>query len=296
MFHSGERLAQQMAGYGAVRAAVYPSMPDQHRQFYAGLNAFYLSALDETGFPVAMRLQGSTGFVDSIDPSRLEIAREAINDAPLLPLLKPGMPVGGLGIDFSNRRRNRVNGVVETVNDRQVSIRVLESFGNCPKYIQRRDVPGGSEGRIQRVEVEPLQALDADARYLIAATDTFFVASYARRENGVGGVDMSHRGGLPGFITVQQGKLRIPDYSGNRYMNTLGNLLVEPRCALLLMDFHQGAALHIQGRAEIEWQSPAQGLTERYWQVEIENVTRLRQLFPAAGLRVEFADSSLAAG
>jgi len=296
MFHSGERLAQQMAGYGAVRAAVYPSMPDQHRQFYAGLNAFYLSALDETGFPVAMRLQGSTGFVDSIDPSRLEIAREAINDAPLLPLLKPGMPVGGLGIDFSNRRRNRVNGVVETVNDRQVSIRVLESFGNCPKYIQRRDVPGGSEGRIQRVEVEPLQTLDADARYLIAATDTFFVASYARRENGVGGVDMSHRGGLPGFITVQQGKLRIPDYSGNRYMNTLGNLLVEPRCALLLMDFHQGAALHIQGRAEIEWQSPAQGLTERYWQVEIENVTRLRQLFPAAGLRVEFADSSLATG
>ncbi|MEN4978367.1 pyridoxamine 5'-phosphate oxidase family protein [Erwinia billingiae] len=296
MFHPGERLAQQKAGYGAVRAAVYPSMPDQHRQFYAGLNAFYLSALDETGFPVAMRLQGSTGFLDSNDASRLEIAREAINDAPLLPLLKPGMPVGGLGIDFSNRRRNRVNGVVETVNDRQVTIRVLESFGNCPKYIQRRDIPGGSEGRIPRVEVEPLQALDADARYLIAATDTFFVASYARRENGVGGVDISHRGGLPGFITVQQGKLRIPDYSGNRYMNTLGNLLVEPRCALLLIDFHQGAALHIQGRAEIEWQSPAQGLTERYWQVEIENVTRLRQLFPAAGLRVEFADSSLAAG
>lgn len=63
MFHSGERLAQQKAGYGAVRAAVYPSMPDQHRQFYAGLNAFYLSALDETGFPVAMRLQGSTGLL-----------------------------------------------------------------------------------------------------------------------------------------------------------------------------------------------------------------------------------------
>ncbi|MEJ5111605.1 pyridoxamine 5'-phosphate oxidase family protein [Erwinia billingiae] len=296
MFHPGERLAQQKAGYGEVRAAVYPAMPDQHRQFYAGLTAFYLSALDEKGFPVAMRVQGAAGFLHSNDGSRLDISLAAIANAPLLPTLKPGMPVGGLGIDFSNRRRNRVNGVVETVNDRQVTIRVLESFGNCPKYIQRRDIPSGSAGRMQRVEVEPLQALDADARYLIAATDTFFVASYARRENGVGGVDISHRGGLPGFITVQQGKLRIPDYSGNRYMNTLGNLLVEPRCALLLMDFHQGAALHIQGRAEIEWQSPAQGLTERHWQVDIENVTRLRQLFPAAGLRVEFADSSLAAG
>lgn len=296
MFHPGERLAQQKAGYREVRAAVYLAMPDQHRQFYAGLTAFYLSALDEKGFPVAMRVQGAAGFLNSNDGSRLDISLAAIANAPLLPTLKPGMAVGGLGIDFSNRRRNRVNGVVEAVNDRQISIRVLESFGNCPKYIQRRDIPDGGEGRMQHVEVEPLQALDADARYLIAATDTFFVASYAQRENGVGGVDISHRGGLPGFITVQQGKLRIPDYSGNRYMNTLGNLLVEPRCALLLMDFHQGAALHIQGRAEIEWQSPAQGLTERYWQVEVENVTRLRQLFPAAGLRVEFADSSLAAG
>lgn len=296
MFHPGERLAQQRAGYGAVRAAVYPTLPDQHRQFYASLNAFYLSALDETGFPVAMRLQGAAGFLDSDDGSRLDIALAAVADAPLLPRLKPGMPVGGLGIDFSNRRRNRVNGVVEAITDRQVRIRVLESFGNCPQYIQRREIPAVGAGQKQNTEIETLHALDADARFLIAATDTFFVASYAQRENGVGGVDISHRGGVPGFISLQQGKLRIPDYRGNRYMNTLGNLLVEPRCALLLMDFHQGAALHIQGRAEIDWQSPAQGLTERYWQVEIENVTRLRQLLPAAGLRVEFADSSLAAG
>lgn len=294
MFHPGEKAAQQKAGYGGVRAAVYPTLPDQHRQFYAGLTAFYLSALDEKGFPVAMLLQGAAGFLQSDEGATLNIALASVSEAPLLPTLKPGMPVGGLGIDFSNRRRNRVNGIVESVSVGYISIRVLESFGNCPKYIQRRDLP--TEGRRAQVEVGPLQALDADARYLIAATDTLFVASYAHRENGVGGVDISHRGGVPGFVRLQQGKLRLPDYSGNRYMNTLGNLLVEPRCALLLMDFHQGAALHIQGRAEIEWQAEPQGLTERYWQVEIETITRLRQLFPASGLKVEFADSSLAAG
>ncbi|MGB9096214.1 pyridoxamine 5'-phosphate oxidase family protein [Erwinia sp.] len=294
MFHPGERLAQQKAGYDGVRAAVYPIMPDQHRQFYAGLTAFYLSALDEKGFPVAMLLQGTAGFLHSDDGSRLNIALASITEAPLLPALKPGMPVGGLGIDFSNRRRNRVNGTVESVSNRHLSIRVLESFGNCPKYIQRRDLP--AEGRKAKVDVEHLPALDADARYLIAATDTLFVASYARRENGVGGVDISHRGGVPGFIRLQQGKLCLPDYSGNRYMNTLGNLLVEPKCALLLMDFHQGSALHIQGRAEIDWQAQPQGLTERYWQVDIEHITRLRQLFSPSGLKAEFADSSLAAG
>lgn len=78
-------------------------------------------------------------------------------------------------------------------------------------------------------------------------------------------------------------------------MNTLGNLLLEPRCALLIMDFHQGAALHIQGRAEILWQTPGEGRVERYWTVEPERILRLRQLLPAAGTDVEYAVSTLAA-
>lgn len=295
MFHPGELLAQQKAGYGEVRAAVYDAMPTQHREFFAWLNTFYLSAVDDAGFPVAMMLQGPPGFLHCVDGNLLEISLAAVSAAPLLPLLQPGVAVGGLGIDFSNRRRNRVNGVVAAVNEESLSIRVVESFGNCPQYIQRRDLPAVNPWNAA-VEVEPLAGLDADARYLIAATDTFFVASHASRQAGAGGVDISHRGGLPGFIELRQGKLRIPDYRGNRYMNTLGNLLLEPRCALLLLDFHQGAALHIQGRAEIDWQPVEEGLTERYWQVDIDRVTRLRQLFPPAGLKVEFADSSLSAG
>jgi hypothetical protein len=58
--------------------------------------------------------------------------------------LKDNVPIGGLGIQFHTRRRNRVNGVVKI--DRSGSgftLRVNQSFGNCAQYIQaRRPVSG----------------------------------------------------------------------------------------------------------------------------------------------------------
>lgn len=294
MFHPGELLAHKKAGYGQVRAAVWPAMPEQHRVFFQGLRYFFLAALDSAGYPVATVIQGEPGFLQAAEASLLEIDLAALQAAPLLPALVPGSPVGGLGIDFANRRRNRINGRVAGIAGGRLGVDVEESFGNCPQYIQRRDLP--QTVLTTAAEIELLEELDADARYLIGATDTLMVASTTQRSQNQGGVDISHRGGLPGFVQLEQGKLRIPDYSGNRYMNTLGNLLTEPRCALLLLDFQQGAALHIQGRATIEWEAAPEGLTERYWTVEIDRVWRIRQLMPAAGLRVDYADSSLAAG
>lgn len=282
MFHPGERMAQQKAGFTPSDAAIYTAMPQQHRLFFAGLNQFYLSVADAAGYPVAAVLQGAPGFVQALDETRLRIAVGALRSFPDLPALLPGMQAGGLGIDLANRRRNRVNGVVESVTADFVTLAVRESFGNCPQYIQRRNLPVCQPPR--QPERESLTALDADARYLIAAADTFFIASRAPQA----GADISHRGGPPGFIELWQGKLAIVDYAGNRYMNTLGNLLLEPRCALLIMDFHQGAALHIQGRAEISWQQ-----AERRLLITPERIARLRQLLPAVGLAVEYAASTL---
>ncbi|UDQ82261.1 pyridoxamine 5'-phosphate oxidase family protein [Erwinia rhapontici] len=293
MFHPGELQAQKKAGYQQVKAALYPSMPEQHRLFYQDLQTFYITVQDGSGYPFAALVQGAPGFIATPDESHFSLLRSAIEAVPYLPALKPGMAFGGLGIDFASRRRNRVNAVVEGFSDNRLQLHVQESFGNCPQYIQRRTLPAQDKRR--SLHIEPLYTLDADARYLISAADTFFVASHAPRSQGMGGADISHRGGLPGFITLRQGKLFIPDYSGNRYMNTLGNLLLDPRCALLIMDFHQGAALHIQGRVEILWQSPGEGRVERYWTVEPERILRLRQLLPAAGTDVEYAVSTLAA-
>ena len=42
--------------------------------------------------------------------------------------------------------------------------------------------------------------------------------------------------------------LTVPDYRGNRYFNTLGNMLAWPRAAILVPDFETGDLLHLQGR------------------------------------------------
>ena len=55
--------------------------------------------------------------------------------------LKAGERIGGVGVMQHNRRRNRLNGLVETVSsDGSMSLEVIHSFGNCPKYIQLRHV------------------------------------------------------------------------------------------------------------------------------------------------------------
>ena len=78
-------------------------------------------------------------------------------------------------------------------------------------------------------------------------------ATAARTDEPTGGVDVSHRGGPPGFVRVDGDVLTIPDFSGNRYFNTLGNLLGSPRAAVLFLDFAHGDLLHLQGTTEIRW-------------------------------------------
>ena len=52
-----------------------------------------------------------------------------------------------------------------------------------------------------------------------------------------GGMDVSHRGGRPGFVKLDGDTLVVPDFRGNRYFNTLGNLVSDPRAALVFVDF-----------------------------------------------------------
>lgn len=60
------------------------------------------------------------------------------------------------------------------------------------------------------------------------------------------------RGGEPGFVRIDvAGTLTIPDYSGNRFFNTLGNLLVNPRAGLLFIDFAKGDLLQMTGHMEL---------------------------------------------
>ncbi len=104
---------------------------------------------------------------------------------------------------------------------------------------------------------------------MIAVADTFFVASYVDRGSGQRQVDVSHRGGRPGFVRVgSDGVLTIPDFAGNQFFNTLGNLLVNPRAGLVFVDFATGDLLQLSGDAQVVLDDPQIAAfegAERFW-------------------------------
>jgi len=67
---------------------------------------------------------------------------------------------------------------------------------------------------------------------------------------GKEGLDCSPRGDLPGFIRVQDDlTLVIPDRRGNNRIDSLRNLIRDPRAALLFLIPGSGTTLRVNGRA-----------------------------------------------
>ncbi|MEO0501263.1 MAG: pyridoxamine 5'-phosphate oxidase family protein, partial [Pseudomonadota bacterium] len=181
----------------------------------------------------------------------LTIAARPRDGDPLSGHLRSGTAVGMIGIQFATRRRNRMNGIVAEAGADGLTLHTTQAFGNCPQYIQER------VWRRAEAAAEPSRRddrLDEGQAALIAAADTFFIGSGTETDIEAGGMDASHRAGAPGFVEIVDDRtLRFPDYAGNNYFNTIGNLLRDPRCGLLFADFASGRLLHLTGRAQVEW-------------------------------------------
>ena len=252
-FHSGELRAQQLAGGGPAGAPIRSQMPDQHRQFFPLLPFVCVAVADADGWPLATLLHGEPGFASSPAPGQLRIAALPDPGDPAGSHFHEGADIGILGIDLGTRRRNRENGVIAQVDGAGLLVDVHQSFGNCPKYIHVRQLTSVAR---ERGGVEAFGAeLPPDAVRLVAACETMFVASASgsTAQAQARGLDISHRGGAAGFLRLGGNVLTVPDYPGNRYFNTLGNLLLEPRAALVMVDFASGTMLQLQGLAEVAW-------------------------------------------
>ena len=289
-FHADEVAAQTRAGVMTMRSGIRDFMPEQHRSFFAALPYLLLATSDATGWPLAALLEGDAGFIASPDPATLRIGALPGASDPAAGTIRFADEVGVLGIDFATRRRNRANGIVSDVDTTGFTVAVRQSFGNCPQYIQRRAL---TRAHAARGPAREFTALGAEARALIERADTFFVASRSRAAVGPGGgADISHRGGRPGFVRIESDTLLVPDFRGNRYFNTLGNLMGEPRASLLFLDFESGDLLQLQGLADIDWSALAAARVpgaERIWRFRI---TRGWYRQRAAALRGAFLDYS----
>jgi predicted pyridoxine 5'-phosphate oxidase superfamily flavin-nucleotide-binding protein len=261
-FHEGELavqrrvgVAEKMASHG--RRAIRSFMPDQHREFFTQLPFIVAGMVDPGGQPWASILTGPPGFLATPDDRTLTVAARPLPGDPLADLVVPDAPIGLLGIELPTRRRNRANGRIVRVDDGRFTVAVQQSFGNCPKYIQTR-LPEPIEPPPVPAAPRRTTGLDERDRALVAAADTFFIATaHTAPDAGLaGGADVSHRGGRPGFVKVEGNRLTAPDFVGNFYFNTLGNLAVEPRAGLLFPDFATGDLLYLAVTGEIVWDGP----------------------------------------
>nr|WP_047580818.1 pyridoxamine 5'-phosphate oxidase family protein [Methylobacterium sp. ZNC0032] len=296
-FHAGELAAQALAGVASRGGGIRPFMPDQHRVFFGQLPWLFAGVLDRDGWPLATALAATPGFVASPTPTTLSVAALPARDDPAFEAFRPGNSIGLLGLELETRRRNRANGLIGTVAADGFTVEIEQSFGNCAKYIQiRHRLQDTDEPAVAPVN---LSGLDAEARALIAGADTLFIASAAAPETETGGVDISHRGGRPGFVRIDGDTLTIPDFAGNNYFNTFGNLLQEPRAALLFVDFATGTLLQLQGEAEIVWQGPELARldgAERLWRFHVRRGWRRPHALRLRWSAAEFAPTTLQTG
>lgn len=280
-WHAGEIALQATLGVEARmdeigRKVIRDYMPDQHRDFFAQLPFAVFGSVDAEGRPWATLRAGEEGFMHSPDPRRLLLSLPVESDDPAQAGLRDGAAVGMLGIELHTRRRNRLNGRLHALGDGQFEIAVGESFGNCPQYIHQRDY------RFERTPGEPsgmpprqLPQLDALARELISRSGTFFVATYSGNGEEMR-VDVSHRGGPAGFVQISSsGSLLVPDYEGNRFFSTLGNILLNGRAGLVFPDFESGGLLQMSGTARVVLDG-----AERHWEFRPEQLVWREDALP----------------
>jgi hypothetical protein len=221
-WHDGELQMQRWAGVAdrmdiIGHRSIRDHLIEHHRLFYPQLPFVVLGAVDAAGDVWATLRAGHPGFLSAPDPKHLDVmlAREPADLADQG--MNDGDGIGLLGIELHTRRRNRLNGTIRRESPRSFSIAVEQSYGNCPRYIQLREfafvrdpaAPGPGD-------IIPLDRLDGPAATLMRHADTFFVASYVVDQDGRNRVDVSHRGGRPGFVRLDpDGGLTIPDFAGN---------------------------------------------------------------------------------
>jgi len=281
-------------------------MPSQHAQFYAGLPYIPLSTLDLAGRPWVSILvtksedDPSIG-IEVLADNELELSSAISQYDPFLRALQTTNTAqqsplfAGVGVDFANRRRNKIAGNITSVitgehGKVQLRLKSNEHLGNCPKYITVRNLqPCARDAEIALDSFDSLNdSLPDECKAVIDQASTVFLATkyIARANTNVDSktdMGLNHRGGLPGFVRTyeeveesSEGRsvttyLVLPDYSGNRFYQSLGNIESDAEVGLVFPNFNNGDMLYVTGSAENLYDDEAQALMPR-----MSLVTRIR--------------------
>jgi len=289
-YHSGELAVQKLAGVQAqasrMSGSFYSELPAAARQFVEERNFAAITWHDQSKRLWITPLSGQSGFLRVRDEQTLEC--DLTNCAA--PLLQSrnfaNDPVALVLMDFAGRRRMRVIGEANCQD--KLIVTVNRAYGNCPKYIQKREPAESLEdgtGVTTAQKSEDKSYLDEKMQALINSADTFFIGSYAAE----GGADASHRGGAPGFVSADEHTVRWTDYPGNNMFNTLGNIQASRETALLFLDFETGAGLALNGNIETFMPSVAGQPAAKETAFKVENAKFLPRALALSWNLVEYS-------
>lgn len=253
-----------------VPEQVNPTQPglSAHAQRLLHLSTLVaLGTVDREGRPWTTLLGGEEGFARSLGQSIVGI--KAVTDIEHDPVLRsilqatkarsPGtgspdaeyQDFSALGLHLATRNRVKLQGKLvgagvvgpsDDVGEVQIALAISGSLGNCPKYLNAKDMILTVPKPVLASDRLPLSEA---ALSLLAEADTFFITS-----SHPGSMSTNHRGGPKGLIRVLQNDeqgcvLVYPEYSGNRLYQTLGNLVLNPRAGIAIPDFATGTILHL---------------------------------------------------
>ena len=277
-FHEGEIAVQTQAGVEEKAKMIGHVILDRIRDdaipFIAQQSMAVLGSCDDKGNLWSSIIFGEPGFIVAEDVHTVCLNKQksytALTD-PLWQNIENNPQIGMLLIDLASRKRLRINGQLLLKKEHAYYFGVNQCYGNCPKYIQSRQIVDINRA-VHNIQSSRQvgQHLNHELQHWISHADTFFVASAHPSQ----GVDVSHRGGPPGFVKVLNSKrLRIPDFIGNNMFNTLGNFISNPHAGLAFLDFEHGVVLQLTGTPTVFWnesdKKDESAGTSRYWEFEI---------------------------
>jgi ferredoxin-NADP reductase/predicted pyridoxine 5'-phosphate oxidase superfamily flavin-nucleotide-binding protein len=216
--------------------------------------------------PLGGGFVGTRTLVDSAHDPVVQALVGETKDGELLQPKDGGKMVAGLAIDLMTRKRVKlagkmVAGTVQEVdvefeedqrddkapikqNQIQLVMKIDQSLGNCPKYLNQYEL---QPAIVESSLTSETSVLTDNARALISKSDMFFLTSSTPQD-----MDVNHRGGPSGFVRILSSTAIVyPEYSGNRFYSTLGNLLLYPKIGLAFPDYSTGNVLYITGTAVI---------------------------------------------
>jgi hypothetical protein len=132
-----------------LEAIITPELSPQQTEFIHGRNMFFLSTVDEDGFPSCSYKGGLPGFVRVPEPRTLVFPAYDGNGMFMsLGNIEACAKVGLLFIDFQTPRRMRVRGEARLLRDgpmlksypgakAAVEVAIERVWQNCPRYVHR---------------------------------------------------------------------------------------------------------------------------------------------------------------